>query len=154
MPDQLHLRQRPQTARTSSLRRGDPVFPVGGVDFRTGEPVHHPKESQRKKLSLAGSLSARMRPVGYSANRINVGGNTNFSRPSLPPCPPIPVDAASRESHFSRSLLPTRSSVRVNRARRDAQFIGSAMQMVVLNSLTRVILFVTKLFAGALEAQT
>ena len=58
---QPNLRKRPHTSRTASQSRRDADLPVGGVDFRTGEPVT-PREYIPKKIHPP--LSARiLRPV-------------------------------------------------------------------------------------------
>ena len=66
---QPNLRRRPHTARTAPRQR-DPELPVGGVHFRTGEPVL-PKEYAPK--TFRAPLTSRIRPSGYSDSILRHG---------------------------------------------------------------------------------
>ena len=103
-----NVRARPHTARVESMQRRDPNLPVGGVDFRTGEPVL-PKEYVKKKFRAP--LTARLRTRGASnhAEARTHSGSSEKMRDAVHPRSRID-DAGLRDSPFfaarSPSLLP------------------------------------------------
>ncbi len=113
-----NLRARPHTARVESMQRRDPNLPVGGVDFRTGEPVL-PREYTKKKFRAP--LTARIRTRGASnpAEARAERGSPEKARDAVHLRPRID-DAGLRDSPFyarSPSLLPCPCSVPVVLAR-------------------------------------
>jgi hypothetical protein len=70
-----NLRARPHTARIPSEHRRGWIQPVGGVDFRTGEPVL-PKEYAPKPFRAP--LTSRIRTRGTS-NRSEAPGRSGSS---------------------------------------------------------------------------